>query len=291
MNRFTIKDIENLSGIKAHTWRIWEHRHGINMAQRKDSNHRFYTNSNLKEILRIAYLYHRGIKISKIAQLDEDAVKTLALERQLAENGNEFYIKELLEASLDLDEERFERAFGEAIKRMGVEDAILKVLYPFQERIGVLWLTDHVIPAQEHFTSNIIRQKLAIAIDALPPVPETHKKEILLFTPKQEFHELPLQFICYLLRKNRNKVSYFGCNVPLTAIEEYNKTASFSYLYFHVVTNLTGISADEYLNQISTKFPDKQIVMSGTQILQVTHVPNNVRLLHSMSEVLDFVKE
>jgi hypothetical protein len=76
-----------------------------------------------------------------------------------------------------LDEERFERAFGEAIKRMGVEDAILKVLYPFQERIGVLWLTDHVIPAQEHFTSNIIRQKLAIAIDALPPVRETIKKK------------------------------------------------------------------------------------------------------------------
>jgi hypothetical protein len=117
------------------------------------------------------------------------------------------------------------------------------------------------------------------------PCSGDHKKEILLFTPKQEFHELPLQFICYLLRKNRNKVSYFGCNVPLTAIEEYNKTASFSYLYFHVVTNLTGISADEYLNQISTKFPDKQIVMSGTQILQVTHVPNNVRLLHSMNEV------
>jgi DNA-binding transcriptional MerR regulator len=77
------KRYRELSGIKAHTWRIWEHRHGINMAQRKDSNHRFYTNSNLKEILRIAYLYHRGIKISKIAQLDEDAVKTLALERQL----------------------------------------------------------------------------------------------------------------------------------------------------------------------------------------------------------------
>ena len=288
MNRFTIRDIENLSGIKAHTWRIWEQRHGINKAQRKDSNHRFYDNNNLKEILRIAYLYHCGIKISKIAGLDEDGIKKMALESQPLVNGNEFYIKELLEASIDLDEERFEQTFGEALKKMGVEDTILKILYPFQERIGVLWLTDNVIPAQEHFTSNIIRQKLAVAIDALPFVKETGKKEILLFTPEQELHELPIQFIYYLLRKNNNKVIYFGCNVPLGHIETCSHNVSITHLYFHVVTNLTGIHGDEYLEEISRKFPDKYIIMSGTQVSQITRVPGNVRLLKSLSEILEF---
>src|SRR4051794_6304385 len=98
MNKFTIKDIENLSGIKAHTWRIWEQRYGLGVPQRKESNHRFYDNENLKQILRISYLYHKGIKISKIAALAPHEIKNKALSNQPVENGNEFYIKELLES-------------------------------------------------------------------------------------------------------------------------------------------------------------------------------------------------
>src|SRR3954463_11987777 len=111
MNQFTIKDIENLSGIKAHTWRIWEQRYGIGIPQRKDSNHRFYDNENLKQILRISYLYHGGLKISRIASLNTEEIRTKALESLAAGNGYEYYIKELLEAAIDLDEERFERTF------------------------------------------------------------------------------------------------------------------------------------------------------------------------------------
>ena len=111
MNQFSIKDIENLSGIKAHTWRIWEQRYGIGVPQRKESNHRFYDNENLKQILRISYLYHEGVKISKIASLNQDQLRVKALEALPAEKGNEYYIQELLEASIDLDEERFERTF------------------------------------------------------------------------------------------------------------------------------------------------------------------------------------
>ncbi|MEJ7679503.1 MAG: MerR family transcriptional regulator [Segetibacter sp.] len=205
MNQFTIKDIENLSGIKAHTWRIWEQRYKIGVAQRKESNHRFFDNDNLKQILRIAYLYHSGIKISKIAALESEEMKEMALSKLPKENGNEFYIMELIEASIDLDEERFEQTFNEALGKMGIEDTILKIINPFQEKIGVLWLTDHVIPAQEHFTSNIIMQKLTAAIDDLPVVKNTGKKEILLFTPEKERHEIPLQFVHYLLKKTRIK--------------------------------------------------------------------------------------
>jgi DNA-binding transcriptional MerR regulator len=170
MNKFTIKDIENLSAIKAHTWRIWEQRYNIAIPKRKESNHRFYDNENLKQILRISYLYHSGIKISKIAKLDSEEMRELALRKLSKEEANEFYIKEMIEASLDFDEERFENNFIDALDRMGLEETILNVFYPYQDRIGVLWLTDNVIPAQEHFTSNIIRQKIVVAIDRLPPV-------------------------------------------------------------------------------------------------------------------------
>ncbi|MDB5246207.1 MAG: hypothetical protein JWQ40_601 [Segetibacter sp.] len=291
MNQFTIKDIENLSGIKAHTWRIWEQRYGISMAQRKDSNHRFYDSNNLKEILRISYLYHTGIKISKIAALNQEEMKKLALETQPIENGTEFYIKELIEASIDLDEERFDLTFEEAMKRLGVEDTILKISYPFQKKIGVLWLTDHVIPAQEHFTSNIIRQKLTVAIDKLPYVKDTEKKRIILFTPESELHELPLQFIYYMLRKNRNKVIYFGSNISLNSIESCSQYCSFNYILFHLITNLTGVHPNEYIYELSRRFPDKKILMSGTQVDQVTQIPRNVQLLRSMDEIVEFTNE
>src|SRR4051794_37314353 len=218
MNQFTIRDIENLSGIKAHTWRIWEQRYGIGIAQRKESNHRFFDNDNLKQILRISYLYNSGIKISKIAALKPEEINELALSKLLKENENDFYIKELVESSIDLDEERFERAFAEALRNLGVEATIVDVLYPFQEKIGVLWLTDHVIPAQEHFTSNIIRQKLAKATDDLNNIKDPGKKAIVLFTPENERHEIPLQFIHYLLKKNQNKVVYFGTSVSSNSI-------------------------------------------------------------------------
>lgn len=291
MNQFTIKDIENLSGIKAHTWRIWEQRYGIDIAQRKESNHRFFDNDNLKKILIITYLYNSGIKISKIAALEPGKINEMALSKLTKENGNDFYIKELIEASVDLDEEKFEQTFNEALKRLGIEETILKIINPFQEKIGVLWLTDHLIPAQEHFTSNIIRQKLAKAIDDLPYEKNTEKKQIVLFAPERERHEIPLQFIHYLLKKNQHKVIYFGCNTSLQTIQIYQKNRYFTHLHFHLITNLAGVSPNEYLLKISHKFPDKRIIMSGVQVQQVTQIPENVTLLKSLNEIVDFTYE
>lgn len=290
MNRFTIRDIENLSGIKAHTWRIWEQRYSLGIAQRRESNHRFFDNDNLKHILKIAYLYNSGVKISKIAALRPEEMKAMALS-MLPKESEAFYINELIEASLDLDEEKFDQTFNEVMKKMGVEDAILKIINPFQKKIGMLWLTEHLIPAQEHFTSNIIRQKLTTATNALPFVKNTKKKEVILFAPECERHEIALQFVYYLLRKNENKVIYFGTGTSIESIKIYQQQRSFTCLYFHLVTNLNNISPDEYLQNLSECFTDKQIVMSGPQVHQVTQIPKNVRLLRSVEEVIDFTYE
>jgi MerR family transcriptional regulator, light-induced transcriptional regulator len=170
MHYFTIKDIENLSGIKAHTWRIWEQRYNLCLPQRKDSNHRFYDNQNLKQILRISYLYHTGLKISKIAQLDEHALIDATMKHIEPSPSNEYFIKELMEASIDFDHARFETTCENVFKRLETEKAIIQVIYPYLERMGMLWLTDHIIPAQELFSSNFSRQKLVAAIDAVEPV-------------------------------------------------------------------------------------------------------------------------
>ena len=291
MNRFTIKDIENLSAIKAHTWRIWEQRYNIAIPQRKESNHRFYDNENLKQILRISYLYRSGIKISKIAKLTPEEMKQMALRNLSKDDTNEFYIKEMIEASLDFDEERFERNFIEAINGLGIEETIINVFYSYQERIGMLWLTDHVIPAQEHFTSNIIRQKIIAAIDRLGPLFATENSPIALYTPEEEHHEIPLLFIHYLLKKNGNKAIYFGKNISLRVLKGYSENVNITRLLFHLVTNLTNKEPDKYVRQVSKQFPHTQIIMSGSHVQYVTEVPDNVRLLRSMNEILAFTKE
>ena len=287
MNKFTIKDIENLSGIKAHTWRIWEQRYGIGIPQRKDSNHRYYDNENLKQVLRISYLYHSGLKVSKIASLGHEQIRQKALEHLPKENEYEFYVKELLEASIDLDEDRFERLLQEAMMKMSVTETMINVLYTFQEKIGVLWLTDHVIPAQEHFTSNIIRRKLTVAIDELPMVNYTLKKTVLLFTPRHEQHELPLQLIHYLLKKNNTKVVYFGKDVSLKELDVYLQSQPADILLFHLLT-LLKTTATAYLEELSRLFPGKEIIMTGPLTKQITNIPSNIRFLASMDEVINF---
>lgn len=269
---------------------MWEQRYNIAIPQRKESNHRFYDSDNLKHVLRISYLYHQGLKVSKIAKLQPEEMNRLAL-KQFSKEENEYYIKELLEASLDFDEDRFEQNFNEALDKYGLDEAILKVIYPYQERIGMLWLTDHVIPAQEHFTSNLIRQKLLAAIDNLKVAAHEESKHIALFTPEDEQHEIPLLFIFYLLKKNGSNVFYFGKNTSLKALKEYSNYKSVTHLMFHLVTNLTNKSADDYVQQVAGLFATKNIVMSGKLVKEVIDKPANVRLLQSMEEILLFTSQ
>jgi DNA-binding transcriptional MerR regulator len=290
MNYFTIKDIENLTGIKAHTWRIWEQRYNLCIPQRKESNHRFYDSDNLKQILRISYLYHSGIKISKIAKLAPNEMIAASLKKDDA-IGDHFYINQLLEASIDLDEIRFSKICDDVIAQFGVEHSFINIIYAFLERIGLLWLTDHIIPAQEHFTSNLLRQKLVVAIDRLPVVGSNDSPVTVLFTPEKEHHELPLLFIHYLLKKNGKQVRYFGCNIKLDDIKKYAGDFAFSNVHFHLITNLTNKYTQQYVNNAASIFADKTVYISGTQVSNIIRQPSNVRLLRSMNEIVAYANK
>lgn len=292
MNLFSIKDIENLSGIKAHTWRIWEQRYGLELAQRRDSNHRYYNSENLKHLLRISYLYHQGIKISRIATLNDQQKIQLTLNSLSEDDKYGFFIAQLVESSLELNDEKFHRTLNEALKMYELEDVYVKIVVPYQQKIGLLWLTNHVLPAQEHFTSNIIMKVLATAIDKLPLVENRNKDaSLVLFTPENELHEIPLYFVYYLLKKQGKKVAYFGSNVSMSILESYTAVKDCTQLFFFLTTNLTSITPGEYLMMLSDRFPDKAIVMSGPQVQYVEHVPKNVRLLTSHQEMIQFGKE
>lgn len=290
MNHFTIKDIENLSGIKAHTLRIWEQRYQLFIPKRKESKHRYYDNEDLKHILRISQLYHNGLKISKIAQLPASSILSMAMEPYLGKQNTDVYIHRLIEASIDFDEERFEELFEQALKQFGLEVTIIDVMYAFLERIGLLWLTDHVIPAQEHFASNIIKRKIISALDALKTKPSPSSGTYVLFTPEGEQHEIPLLLNHYLMKASGKKCIYMGVDVPFDDIDIYVKLKNPKYLYFHAITHLYEQPMDDLLKQLKRKFSQQEIIMSGPLTKEVTLNIQGVTLLRSMTEMLEFAK-
>jgi len=290
MNTFSIRDIENLSGIKAHTLRIWEQRYNIMTPDRRESNHRKYNTEDLKKILRISFLYHQGYKISKIAALGNEEIKRLSLEFS-SKSGYEIFINQLMEASIDLDEEAFDKVFAGLFSQMGLEKSMIHVIYPFLNHIGLLWMTGNVIPAQEHFACNIIRNKIFASINALPKTEGIAVRKIILFCPPGEYHEIPLLLVQYLLKRRGISHVFFGVNTSLELIKEYLSVNQATHLFFHLITNFTTMDPLHFIEEIRQAFPRINIVASGPVYHNVNAQMEGVRILRSMAELLDFVNE
>lgn len=290
MNTFSIRDIENLSGIKAHTLRIWEQRYKIMAPQRKESNHRRYNSEDLKQILRIAFLYHQGHKISKIAAMSNEEIKRLSLEFSNKSNY-EVFINQLMEASIDFDEDAFDKVFASLFSNMGLEKSMIHVIYPFLNFLGLLWMTGNVIPAQEHFASNIIRNKIFTAIDALPKRDSVSSRKIILFCPPGEYHEIPLLLVLYLLKKRGINCVFFGVNTSVDLIVEYLTVHQATHIFFHLITNFSDADPLQIIEDARKKLPKISIVASGPVFQEMQVEMNNVTILKSMAELLDFINE
>lgn len=287
MNSFSIKDIENMTGIKCHTLRIWEQRYDLINPKRKESKHRIYDNEDLKYILRIAHLYHSGLKISKIAALNPDQIHRLSLESKNEDEYSKVFINRLIEAAIDFDQAAFEQVLQNVFLRLGFERAMIEVIYPFLTKMGLLWMTDNVIPAQEHFSSNLIRKKMLVAIDGLSIPQPDPKRTVILFTPEGEFHEIPLLFIKYLFKKNQVPFIYFGTNVPLKDIMYYCKLKEADMVFGHIITSVR-YDLNEYIEKLCGTFPDKKVVLSGPLTHIVKKQYPNLTLLKSCDEMLKF---
>jgi hypothetical protein len=267
MNTFSIRDIENLCGIKAPTLRVWEQRYQFLRPKRKVGNHRYYDSEDLKYLLRVAFLYHHGHKPSILARLDDKELIQLIIRIPPSITTHEAFVNNLLEASLDYDQEVFDLILYHLIQEMGFEKAIGDVVFPFLTKIGRLWLSGHLVPAQEHFVSAIITQKLLLAIDELDgqsPATTTTAAEMpfLLFTPNGAFQEIPLLYMRYLMKKNGRPVTYFGHNVGIETLQRYCAVKPVSHLYVQIAIPLP-YKPEEYVRKLLEVFPDKTLVVSG----------------------------
>jgi MerR family transcriptional regulator, light-induced transcriptional regulator len=289
MYHFTIRDIENLCGIKAHTLRVWEQRYQFFTPKRKESKHRLYDNEDLKQLLRIAFLYQQGWKISKIAQLSPEQVLTEIAQFNPGTDNYQYFINRLLECAIDFEKDGFLKELQNIIEKTGFEACIAHVCYPLLQKIGMLWMTNHVIPAQEHFCSYLIQHKIIAETEKLEK-PNGTATEIILFCPHGEYHELPLYFINYLLRKRGWSTFFLGSNVSLNLLEQFASRESVQYLFLHVITNFTGFTMDDYFEKLCLTFRDKKIIASGTSVFGLQRNFTNLTLLKSDKEIYQFIQ-
>ncbi len=287
MNAFSIKDLENLSGIKAHTIRIWEQRYSFLKPQRSKSNIRFYGNEELKTVLNIALLNKYGFKISHIDKMTPGEVREKITSLSYAEAYQERFINELLQYMVDLDIAGFEETLDAYIRSKGIDQAINQLVFPFLEKIGLLWLTDHMNAAQEHLVTNVIRQKLIVGIEAIATYAQTNKT-MLLFLPEGEHHELALLYLFYILKSRGMQVLYLGSNVPFKDLE-FVASLKTPYQIFTHLTSIPGrFNIEKYLQQVQQRIPSSiPFIISGRLAQSYTKkLPTNVIIKRSFSDLL-----
>ncbi len=287
MGAYTIRELENLSGIKAHTIRIWEKRYGLIAPQRTSTNIRSYCDTELKKLLNISILNRNGLKISKIAQLSPAEIVSKI--NQFTQDGTntDSQIESLTVAMIDLDEFRFEQVLAKSIIMFGFEEAVTRVLYPFFIRIGLMWQTGSINPAQEHFITNLVKQKFFSAIDGLTGTEKIGARRFVFFLPEGELHEIGLLFACYLARKRGFRTIYLGQSLPLADLVEAMKNKQVDYLFTTMISSYHGKDLSGYFNLLSATFKDKTIYISGSRVLDLAdNLPSNIKLMPSPEQFL-----
>lgn len=282
MNTYSIKEIERLTDIKAHTIRIWEQRYNLVEPHRTDTNIRYYTNDQLKKILNVNSLYKAGYKISKIAKLSDEQLKEKIASLQ-SDNNYEIIISEFLKATIDFDEESFNKIFSDCINKYGIETSIVDILYPFLEKIGVLWQTDKIHPAQEHFISNLIRQKIIANTDSLK-TKISKPESFLLFLPEGELHEISLLFYNYILKKNGYSVIYLGQSVPLADLVKVIEYCKPDNIVMYSINHDVKDQISHYVKEIATfSFIKKFFVKTSYDLDK----QSNITYFSTISDLLD----
>jgi DNA-binding transcriptional MerR regulator/methylmalonyl-CoA mutase cobalamin-binding subunit len=286
---FTIKELETLSGIKAHTIRIWEQRYNFLRPSRTATNIRTYSNEELKTILTVALLNKHGYKISRIDTMPPEQRDKEVLSLSAEEAQNEYLVNELISCMIDLNIRQFETLLNECIQRVGIEATIKSIIFSFLEKIGILWQTGRINPAHEHIVSNIIRQKLVAAIEGLP-FPQQEKPLLLLLLPEDEHHELGLLFVYYLLKQKGLSVIYLGANVPLKDAQYVAQLKHPDHIYIHLTSTPSKVSFQKFLQGLSNANPRSKVVLSGYIAESLKKGTNEqLLLLQSLTEVTAYI--
>lgn len=290
MANYSIRDLEKLTGIKAHTIRIWEQRYRLITPARTDTNIRYYTDENLRHLFNIALLNRHGFKISRLASMKPDEIAIRVSE--ISENGTgpNTQIDTLTLAMIDLDEAKFDQVFSAYSWEYGFERTMLELIYPFLDKLNVLWLTSKVSPAHEKFVGNLIRRKLMCAIDKEQVLAIRDAHSFLLYTPEGESQELTLLFVHYLLRKRQQKVVYLGANTSIGDLKDACESLHPDFVFTIIQEPLSRQSVQTYIDYAAKAIQGGQLLLTGAQMfINPVSLPYNGQILNGLPDTLHFL--
>ncbi len=285
---YKIKDIEVLTGIKAHTIRIWEKRYGILVPSRSETQIRTYSDKELAFLLNISLLNKSGHKISKIAKLENEEISKLVWKLKYSSSDNSD--DKLILALVELDETLFRDTLAILIKENGLELTFTNFIIPFLDRIGIMWLIGTINPAQEHFITNLIRQKVIGEIDKLP-IPDTKKDAVMLYLPEHEWHELSLLFYQFILRKKDINTIYLGQSLPYDALMECIEKLKPKALMTSLLSSTDENFIENYFKNIEKDTNGIPVFAGGAQVMNYElKLPKTVKVIKSYLDLENCMK-
>ncbi len=286
MDHFSISELSRLSGVKPFTIRIWEKRYNALNTDRSDGNTRYYDNKQLRRLLNIVSLLEFDHKISDLCKLS-DTILFRMIEEQMIQPQKDlqgFFMAQLISAGFNYDEPHFTNVFAQCLSRFGLSDAYTKVLYPMLQRIGILWNSDGINPSNEHFITNLLRQKILTSI-ALLASPLAAAGTWLLFLPEDEFHETGLLIAHYLIRLSGRKSVYLGANVPLDALISAATSIKPDNILLFFVHKHSNQEAQDYLQSLASSLRSGRVYVAGDQLSDHLKTPKRTNFLGSVEDL------
>lgn len=278
MKRFSISDIEILTGIKAHTIRIWEQRYTFLTSKRSETNIRFYDSEDLRLFLNIATLNQNGYKISKISKMDLAEINTIVDDLKGVNFNSGAQVQMLANATLQLDGREFDEVLSGCVKEMGFKNAMDEVIFPFLSKIKFMWQVGIITIAHERFATHLICNKIIVVTSKLPTIKSPTGERYLLFLPYGEAHETGLLFIKYLLKENGQQILYLGADVPLVNLIETILVYEPQYAVSVLTQTRTVAEINTLVNRITQSLPDLSIILAGDQMIE-NSINSNPRLI------------
>ncbi len=291
MRRFSIGDIENLTGIKAHTIRIWEQRYQFFTSKRSETNIRYYDDDDLCLFLNVATLSENGYKISKISKMQTDEIKSLVKTLQTDTNQPETHLQLLFNAMVKLDEHDFEEIINKLIAESSLEKIMEEILFPFLYKVGMMWQVGTINPAHEHFATHKIQQKIIEATykEKVKTLPDA--KKYVLFLPPNEQHELGLLFAQYLLKKHGHHCLYLGQSLPYETLKDVVAYYQPDYAFTVLTSSKTDANVNVTLDSLRKVIGATELVVTGNQIANYeNNCCNNTHLIKNISSFLSFIR-
>ncbi len=288
---FSIRDLENLSGIKAHTIRIWEKRYNLLSPERTDTNIRIYSLASLQKLLNIVLLYNNGYKISKIAKLPESELPSVVREIIAKNSMKSHAINAFKLSMINFDLSLFQNTYNSLLSNRSFREIFWEVFMPLLNELGLLWQTDTISPSHEHFITNLIKQKIYTSTEKLQIIEPTRKDKVfVLYLPENEIHEIGLLFLNYEIVLKGYKTIYLGQTMPLENLTDLLKFYENLYFlsYFTVEPNKDKI--DRYMQEFNEKLnangnSNLWILGRQTQHINEAALPNGIRIFHSIEEL------